>query len=150
MSEENAPLVITLKGGKDFSDPWIVLRGSTPAEVEQLLANLGSLPEAVVSASNLFHAVNTAGPLLPNAPQAPAAPAPQPQQQAPAAPQGWQPSPQAQAAPAVQSPTGEACAACGTTLVFKSGTSKAGKAYQMFTCPNGRSRNDGHTTNWVN
>lgn len=137
-----APITVTLKGGAGYEAPWLVLRGNTPGEVAQLLQNLGSLPEAVVSASNLFHAVHTSGPLLPNAPEAPAAPAPQQQ-----APQGWAPAPPA-AAPAVH-PEGKVCESCASPLVFKSGTSKAGKAYKLWSCPNGRSRNDGHSTLWV-
>lgn len=146
MSENNeAAVTVTLKGGAGYEAPWLVLRGNTPAEVAGLLQNLGGLPEAVVSASNLFHAVHTTGPLLPNAPQTPAPAAPQ----QPAAPQGWAPAPPA-AAPVVGHPEGKVCEACNAPLQFKSGVAKgSGKAYKLWSCPNGRSRNDGHSTLWV-
>lgn len=144
MSENtDAPFTITLKGGKDFSDPWLVIRANTAQEAAGLLRQLGDLPQAVVEASNFFHATNNAAPLLPNAPQQQA---PVPQQQT--APPGWAPAPQPQAQPAGH-PEGKVCESCSSALQFKSGTSKAGKGYKLWACPNNRSRNDGHTVSFV-
>lgn len=143
MSENNdAPFTITLKGGKDFADPWIVVRANTAQDAAGLLRQLGDLPQAVVEASNFFHATNNASPLLPNAPQQQA---PVPQQQT--APPGWAPAPPA--APTAH-PEGKACAMCSTPLEFKSGVAKnSGKGYKLWACPNNRSRNDGHTVSFV-
>jgi hypothetical protein len=135
---DNAPITITLKGGKDFSDPWIVLRGSNPQQVTDMLRNLGELPQAVVEASEFFHATNNAAPVLP-------------QQQAPS---GWGNSQPQQAAPAQQGatlhPEGKQCNACGQVLQFKQVNRKSdGKTFKFWSCPNGRNRDDGHTSEFA-
>ena len=47
---------------------------------------------------------------------------------------------------ATPDPNAEKCEACGTTMVFKSGTSKKGKPYKVWSCPKDRD----HPPVWVN
>lgn len=154
MSEDNAALTVTLKAGKGFDDPWIVVRGDNPEDVTAKLSGLTSVVQATIEAANLLHAANTAAPVLANAPAA--APDPAPQQQA--AP-GWATTPQ-QAAPAPQAPPqqavvyhpeGKTCGACNSPVVFKSIFSRAkNKNFNLWSCPNQRQQGDGHFSEFQN
>lgn len=161
--ENNAPIVVTLKGGEGYAAPWLVIRGDNPDQVTSMLRNLGELPGAVVEAANLFSAANVAGPMLANAPQAaptptvapvapvvtgpwgqqpPAAPAQQQQYQPPAptgGPQAGQPHPE-----------GHTCQTCGALLTYWE--TKTGKG--QFKCPQYRYSSqtrsgNGHTIEWL-
>lgn len=161
MSEDNAPITITLKGGSDFSAPWLVIRGNRPEEVANMLSNLGNLPEVIAQQASLFAGTVSAGPVLQQ--QAP------PQQEAPpaqpawgtVAPQGFQPAQQGQAwqsgqqAPPQQAapPPGitQNCTQCGQQLI--PATTRTGKS--QFKCPQYRwdsqsKSGNGHTLEWVN
>lgn len=47
-------------------------------------------------------------------------------------------------------PEGKQCQACGTVLAWKQFNRKSdNKLMKMWSCPNGRSRDDGHTTDFV-
>lgn len=157
MSDSNYPLSITLKAGTGYDSPWIVVYAHTPDEAEQKLQAVanGGLIEATVNAANALKAANNAAPLAPQGqeaqqPQAQPVPQQAPQsawgQQAPQQqPQGGFGGPQ-NGSP---HPNGQQCTQCGSVLQYKAGTSKAGRVYKMWTCPNGRSRDDGHVTEFI-
>lgn len=65
MSEEtdNTPISVTLKGGKGYEAPWIVVRGHSPEEVLALLGDLGDLDRTVAEKAADFRAVNNASAL---------------------------------------------------------------------------------------
>lgn len=70
---EDAPVTVTLKAGKGFDDPWIVVKGGVREVHEQLLAVMGwdaskidelPLASTVLAASDTWHAqANVAGEL---------------------------------------------------------------------------------------
>lgn len=161
------PLKATLKAGRDYDAPWLTVDGADADDLTfklNAIAN-GGLTEALVNAANTLKAVNSAAPI--------AADVASPPQAAPAQPQGWgQPAtpapapvaeptwasaqPQQQAAqfggPANGSPhpEGVRCQGCGTPVQYKAFTSKAGKNLKMWTCPQQRSKGDGHFSEFVN
>lgn len=154
MTEHHLPLRATVKSGSDFSAPWLTVDANDPNDlVFKLDALLNSDASAkVIELASQFKAANNLAPVLPSGPAptpaptpAPAsngwrAPAQQPQQQAPAwsgGPQNGSPHPENKSCP------------CGQVLQYKSGTSKAGKAYKLWACPNQRQRGDGHVTEFV-
>lgn len=142
-------VVATLKG--DGSAPWIVAHGDEVHEAERLIEDSlkGSFFQTVAEASTLLSAaVKVANGM------APGAPAQAPQQDYPAR-QQVQPQPQAQQwnnPPAQQSsfngtphPQGKTCPLCGAGVVGKQPREK-----RMWTCPNQRSKGDGHYVEWIN
>lgn len=107
-------LVVTLKGGRDFDAPWIVIHAADAADAtSQLNSELMELMGRVQNAAKHF-----AG----SAPTSPNTAAPAAQQQS-RAPQG-----------ATQAPNGETRTCAHGPMVFKSGISKAGNAYKLFSC----------------
>lgn len=150
------PIKATLKAGKDYDAPWITVDGADPADLAfklNGLAEAGAL-QAVVDAANLLKAANVVSSSgATGAAPAPAAPAQAPAQ---AQPQGWGAG-QPQAAPQQQAevPSWAAAGAqkicpCGQTAVYKSGTSKAGKPYALWACPQQKRKDDGHLAEFVN
>jgi len=147
------PIKATLKAGSDFSAPWLTVDAATPEELEQRLYTLanGSALAAVVEAANVLKAANNAAPLLPSGAEA-QAPAAAPA--APAQPQGWG-APAAAAQPAQQAgvvlhPT-DVCPVDNQRVQEKVITSKKnGKTYEMWVCPNQRTRGDGHYSEFKN
>lgn len=154
MSEETAPLVVTLKGGKDYDAPWIVVRGTNPDDVTNKLRSLGDVVAATIEAAELFKGAGNAAPILAPHPQAAAV-----QQQAPQQ-QGWGGQPQQQAAPPQNQggggrfgnkpkhPEGKACH-CGNVLELNK--TQSGKT--KFQCPDWRWNNgnpNGHDMEWAN
>lgn len=137
-------LTVTLKAGKDYDAPWVVVYGNTPDEVEQKLSNLGGLIEATVEAANLLKAANNAAPLVSGGPDAYPTPAPQAPVQQPAQ-GGWGQPAQQQAAPQQGSrlhPEGKACG-CGNVLNYKSVNRKSdGKQFNFWECPARQGKND--------
>ena len=166
MSDETSALTITLKAGGDFKDPWIVVRGSDPTVVTNMLRNLGELPQAVIETASLLQGSNNAGPLLPQgqpeqAPPAQQAPPQQAWGQAPqqAAPpqQQWAPPPQqpqfqgggGSNPQAVLHPEGKQCPMDGKVLEQK--RTQNGK--QKWQCPDWRWNSgnpNGHAMEWAN
>lgn len=149
----------TLKAGRDFDSPWVVVYGDTPDEVEFKLKNLGGVLDATVQAAAELRTLQLAtSELGATQVQAPAAPAQQPAgwQASPAQAQpSWsQPAPAAAAPaqPGVQyHPEGVKCPVDGNVVQFKQITSKAsGKSFQLWTCPNQRSKGDGHYSEFAN
>lgn len=156
MSDAAFPLSVTLKGGRDFDAPWIVVYGHAPDEVQSKLEAIanGGLIEATINAANALKGANNAAPLLP--PGDPAAPQ-QPAQQAPQQ-SAWGQQPQQQQAP--QSgrqqnryggelhPEGKQCH-CGKVLEKKK--TQSGKA--KWQCPDWRWNNgnpNDHAQEWIN
>lgn len=41
------------------------------------------------------------------------------------------------------------CDKCGEVVVYKQITSKAGKRFELWTCPNQKSRGDGHHSEFI-
>ena len=163
MSEESA-FTVTLKGGKGYEAPWIVVRGETPEEVLGKLAAIGPVTEATIAAANLFHGATNAAPLLPNAPQVQQAPPQQqaqyvpqqPAQQVPFQQQPQQAAPPAWAQPPVQQgpalhPEGKQCQACGQVLQYKVVTRKSdNKTFKFWECPQRNGKDSPHTSEFVN
>ena len=153
MSDSSSPLKATLKAGSDYSAPWLTVDANTPEDlVERLtaVANLG-VSEALVNAANVLKAVNAAAPIAADVASPPAQP--------PAQQGGWNTGPTGNAStwspptppstPQQQGarlhPEGIKCTADGNVVQFKEVTSKKnGNTYQMWVCPNQRSRGDGH------
>ena len=153
------PIKSTLKAGKDFDAPWITVDASDPDDLAFKLKGLAESDalQAVVEAANLLKAANNAAPLVAGgAEAAPQAPVQQQQpagwgNSAPAAAPAWSGA-QQQAAPSGvrQHPEGVQCPVDGNVVQFKEITSKKnGKTYSMWTCPNQRSRGDGHFSEFV-
>lgn len=132
MSEDTAPIVVTLKAGTDYSAPWLVIRGYDPDDVTNKLKNLDGVIEATLEAAGIFAAGRSLGQPTQTAP-AQQAPAEQPKK-------AWGGNPQPQAAPAPQGngggyqphpsavlhPEGKTCDLCGQPLEFKK--TQTGKA----------------------
>lgn len=151
------PIKCTLKAGAGFDAPWLTVDAATPEDLEfklQALAN-GSALAAVVEAANTLKAANNAAPLLQNGAEAQA---PAPVAAAPAQPQGW--GAPAAAAPAFAQPAQQAgpvlhptdvCPVDNQRVQEKVITSKKnGKTYEMWVCPNQRTRGDGHYSEFKN
>lgn len=149
MSEDTSDLTVTLKAGSDFSAPWIVVRGDTPEDVAFKLRNLDTVIEATLEAAGLFVAGRALGKPTQEAPVAP--PTEQPKQQ------GWGQSPAAQqqnAAPPQQGPKlhpTDTCGVCGQRPQEKDVFRRSdNKKFEFWTCPNQRSRGDGHYSEFRN
>lgn len=153
MSAENegpdAPFTVTLKQGAGFESPWLVLRGSSAEDVVALLgeAQLNELPRLIGEFAASFRGEAGA------ASQSTSAPA-----RSSGTPSRSQAAPRRGAAPQSQPagdveyhPEGLTCGAngCGKAIYLKTGTSKAGNEYQVWTCPDQRQKNDGHFSDYV-
>ena len=117
--ETSGEVVVTLKGGRDYDAPWIVLHAPTVAAANALMTSeLADLMNRVKNAAATFSGASAGG--------APAQPQAQ-QTQAPA---------QRQAPPgAKEAPNGEERYCQHGKMEFKSGTAKAtGKPYELFSC----------------
>lgn len=169
MSDNELPR-ITLKGGAGYEAPWITVPFSdVEAAKSHLLAIQSSgLLEAVAQTAELFRGVVSAGPLLPER----QSPVPDPTlsggQVGPpqgawgtVTGQGFQPAQQGQqwqsgqAPPQQQGPElhpeGLRCQSCGGFVQKKNLTRKSdNKAFSLWTCPNQRSKGDGHFSEFAN
>lgn len=160
MSSDGYPLSITLKAGQGYDSPWIVVYGHAPDEVQgklEAIAN-GGLIEATINAANALKAANNAASLAPQGQEAQPPQQAAPQQQSPwGAPAAQQQAPQQQPQQnygggpqnGTPHPTGQQCQACGSVVQYKAFTSKAGKDFKMWTCPNQRSKGDGHYSEFI-
>lgn len=152
MAQDGYPLSVTLKAGTGFDSPWIVVYGTTPDEVQaKLEAVHGGLIQATIEAANALKAANNAAPLLAGGQPAPQA-TPNPPQNG-----GWSQPAQQQAPPQQHGggvrlhPEGKACGMCNSVLQFKEVNRKSdGKTFKFWTCPNQRSRDDGHGSEFAN
>lgn len=143
-------VVATLKG--DGSAPWIVAHGDEVKDAEKILedALAGSFFQTVAEASTLLAgAVKIANGLPPQgAPQGPPAqdyPARQQVQQNPQQNQWNNPPAQQSGFNGTPHPQGKTCRMCGAGLIGKQPREK-----RMWTCPNQRSKGDGHDVEWIN
>ncbi|AOE44664.1 hypothetical protein SEA_STROSAHL_54 [Gordonia phage Strosahl] len=111
-----APIVTTLKGGAGFEAPWLVLRATTVAEADAMLDDaLKSYMQKVQLYANGFASL------------APAKPA--------GGGGGGQRSGGGAPAASQEAPNGEERFCSHGKMTYRSGVSKAGKAYKMFACP---------------
>ena len=144
-------LKATLKAGADYAAPWLTVDA---VNVEDLSAQLDAIlssdvTEKLIATANLLKAANNAAPLVANGQEA--APV---QQAAPPAQKQWGQAPAA--APTAGGtqdgavhPT-DTCQSCGQSPRFKNITAKSGKQFQLWSCPNQRSRGDGHYSEFAN
>lgn len=160
MSEKTQALRATLKAGTEFSSPWLTVDADNPGELEAKLRGVieSRVLETVAEAASLFQATQNAAPLVNNQ-RLDALPADaqgvghRPQQQS----NGWgaaQSQPQQQSAPqggGIQMhPEGKQCN-CGATLQYKVVNRRSdGKQFKFWACPNQKSRDDGHDTEFAN
>lgn len=154
MSEDTADLTITLKAGTAFSDPWVVVRGNNPDDVLMKLNALDDVIAATVDTANKLKAANAVAPIVQGGSVAQAT-----VQEAPQASNGWGSSPaasqQTQQAPPQNNgvryhPEGKLCPSCNAGVIFKEINAKSGKTFQLWTCPNQRSKGDGHFSEFAN
>jgi len=147
-----APFVVTLKGGAGYEKPWVVIRGNTAEEAVARLgeAHLHNLLEKAAEYSAAFQAL-TGGAANQSAPARTAStPSSRPVSQAPAAPQPTAAPPAPQDNQGRAHPEGLACPQCQQVVGYKTITSKKnGKSYNMWVCPNQRTREDGHFSEFV-
>lgn len=143
-------LKATLKAGADYAAPWLTVDGTDAQSLSVALDEVlnSDVVEKLIATANLLKAANNAAPLVDNAPQA-AAPAAAPPQQ-----KSWGQAP-AQQAPAGGTQDGavhptDVCQSCGQSPRFKNITAKSGKQFQLWSCPNQRSRGDGHYSEFAN
>lgn len=158
MSEqsEQAPIVITLKGGAGFEAPWLVLRAQSAEDAVALLGETEfvELPKLIAGYADSFRASQTGA--------APAQAADGARTSSPSssvrtsttgrqgAPRGAAPQNQNQSSDIELHPEGLTCH-CGGAVQFKKITAKAsGKTFEMWVCPNQRSKGDGHFSEFIN
>ncbi len=139
---------------KDADGDMVNVRGDSSEELESNLLNFPTGAYAQFKA-------NVRGGQALGGIVAPAQQAAQPAQQAPQQPQGgggWSNPPQQQSAPqqAPQQnggqfhPEGKQCQQCAATLQYKVVTRKSdNKQFKFWACPNQRSRDDGHTSEFA-
>lgn len=142
-------VVATLKG--DGSAPWIVAHGDEVKDAEKILedALAGSFFQTVAEASTLLAgAVKIANGLPPQG-QQPAQDGPHgTQRQQVQQNQGQWNNPPAGGGggfAGTPHPQGKTCPMCGAGIVGKQPREK-----RMWTCPNQRSKGDGHYVEWIN
>lgn len=112
--DSDGKVVLTFKGGRDFDAPWIVIHANGLQEAHDFVVGdnaslLATVMERVKVASMHFAGKDNQ-----------AAPAQAPQRSAPQV--------------ATQAPGGETRFCEHGEMVFKSGVSKAGKPYKLFSC----------------
>lgn len=140
-------VVATLKG--DGSASWIVVHGETVNEAEALLEDAlkGPFFQTVAEASTLLSGATKVANGMPaqGAPQNAVA---NPQRQQVQQNQNqWNNPPAGQQSgfAGTPHPQGKVCGMCGAGLVGKQPREK-----RMWTCPNQRSKGDGHDVEWIN
>lgn len=146
MSEEPR-YTATLKAGGGYDAPWLVVRADSEDELVEAL-NIERGGQALIEAANFLKAANNAAPVLAGAPEQPASGTPA----APAQSGGWG---QKRSTPAPQGdvrfhPEGKQCS-CGQTIVFKQTPPRKsdGKVFTLWTCPQQRTKGDGHHSEFV-
>ena len=161
MSDDNyegpdTPYTITLKGGAGFEAPWLVVRASSAEDAVALLgeAVMAELPEKIAEFAADFRDKAGAGASgATGAQRGGSSPS-----QGGANPRGRRASsgasaPQRQAAPsnndAENHPEGLECGSCGQPVIFKEIDSR-GRKFQLWVCPNQRTKGDGHHSEFIN
>lgn len=152
------PIKLTTKAGAGYDAPWLTVDCADPDDLAFKSKALIEHPEALqlaIELANALKAVNNVGTAA-----APQAAAPQP---APQASNGWGSSPAAaqQTQQPVNTPQqnngvryhpeGILCPSCNAGVIFKEITAKAsGKTFQLWTCPNQRTKGDSHYSEFAN
>lgn len=136
---------------KDHDGDMVNYRADSPEELAHYLENFPYAAYAAAKAA--LRGAGAAAPIVAPPQQAPQIPQQQPWQQNQQAPQqqGWggqQAAPQ-QNGP-VYHPEGISCGSCGAPVVKKVINAKTGKTYQLWSCPNQRSKGDGHYSEFAN
>ena len=114
VEQADGKVVLTFKGGRDFDAPWIVIHANSLEDAYEQVTVKAELLAKVMERTKTAGAHFAGG----KAQAAPAQAAPQRQ-----APQGAQ-----------EAPGGEKRFCEHGEMVFKSGISKAGKPYKLFSC----------------
>jgi len=106
-------VVVTLKGGSAFDAPWVVIHADDAADaMAQLDDTMAKLMQKVATVAKYFHSQVGGG---------------SPQQQS-----GSRPG---KPAGASQAPGGKGETCAHGAMTYRSGTTKAGKAYEAYFCP---------------
>jgi hypothetical protein len=148
VSEDTAPIVVTLKAGTGYDAPWLVIRGYDPDDVTAKLEGLDPVIEATLTAAGKFAASRSLGATTV---------ATEPAQQAapPAKQQGWggQSRPAGGGAPTSKyggqlHPEGKTCEICPNVLELKK--TQTGKAkWQCDAWRWGNGNPNGHTSIFI-
>ena len=143
MSDNPYGVSVTLKAGKEFDAPWIVIHADSPtAALNQIdTGDFGALVERAVAASEFFIGTRNGKRGFPSASQQVTTEQPA-QQQSPA------PQPQAQAAPQ-QGGQGPAPTCKHGARTFKSGTGRNGREWKAWFCPAPKGAPDQCDPEWV-
>lgn len=157
MSDDNiegpeAPFTVTLKGGAGFEAPWLVLRATSADDAVALLAEavMAELPEKIAEFAADFRTKSGAAPSAGGARQSESSPrSGRPSTRAQGAQRGAAPQKSAPADDVEYHPEGLECPQCNEPIRLKSGTSKAGRKFELWTCPNQRSKVDGHYSEFI-
>lgn len=112
--DSDGKVVLTFKGGRDFDAPWIVIHANGLQEAHDFVVGENSALLATI-----MDKVKVASTYFAGKPAAPVG-SPAPARQAPQV--------------ATQAPGGETRFCEHGEMVFKSGVSKAGKPYKLFSC----------------
>lgn len=150
MSEDTAPIVVTLKAGTGYDAPWLVIRGYDPDDVTNKLKSLDGVIEATLEAAGLFAAQRGLG--ANSAPAEAAVTSTAPKSgwgSSPAAAQQTQQGGQGSHPNAVLHPEGKQCVECGNVLEQKK--SQGGKL--KWQCNAWRWNNgspNNHSMEWAN
>lgn len=142
----DAPFTVTLKQGAGFESPWLVLRGQSAEDVVALLgeAKLNELPRLISEFAADFRGETGAA-----AQGAPARSSGSPSRSQAAPRRAAAPQQSAQADVELH-PESLTCH-CGGAVQYKKITAKAsGKTFEMWVCPNQRSKGDGHFSEFIN
>lgn len=148
-----APYTVTLKGGAGFESPWLVLRATSAEDAIALLAEatLNELPEKIAEFAADFRAKSGAAPSA-GGDRSSGTSSPRsgrPSTRAQGAQRGAAPQNQRAQQDVEYHPEGLQCDACGEPVFLKSGTSKAGRKYELWACPNQQRKGDGHTADFI-
>lgn len=148
-----APYTVTLKGGAGFEAPWLVLRASSAVDAVALLAEAvdAELPEKIAEFAGDFRAKN-AGAAAPSAKGAQSGGSPSSQRGSrprSSAPRGAAAPAQQQSSDVEYHPEGVTCSVDNEVVVYKEINSR-GKKYELWVCPNQRSKGDGHFSEFIN
>jgi hypothetical protein len=149
VSEDTAPIVVTLKAGTGYDAPWLVIRGYDPADVTAKLEGLDPVIEATLTAAGKFAASRSLGATtVATEPAQQAAPAQQPKQQ------GWGQKPAQQGGGQTSKyggqlhPEGKTCEICPNVLELKK--TQTGKAKWQCNDWRWNSGNpNGHTSEFI-
>lgn len=133
-TENNAErLSVTLKGGKEFDAPWVVLKGGSTEDVAAELAKLDTDPALLDLAARVATAFQ--GAYVRAKQSVPSEVRPAAQQQPVQSPPTWAAPQEPTSQPTSQGET-KFCGQCGKPMAFKSGFNQAKqKAWSGYFCP---------------